>query len=310
MLCFLSRASRPTYSTYLHTYTNAPPLSPTPNPTPQKTPQGGQQAGLHGALRPRWAQGAGGDGVRVYVSMYICIYIRLSISTPQSPPSHHTYYQTRPPTIIQLTPTPNPQTTNSYQFAERLTHSGLLPPAIQTLRKLDLGSLARAALHLREPSNPPTTDDDDQGERPQYHHHHALGSPIQEGEDEDAASPVHRSVGGIHGCSPSSSSSVASSSSLSSSTTMVHVDVGIAILQSPNPALLAALGRYRKEGEEGAPSVGAAGATTAGLTSMGKGGSSRGPSRSSSVITGATDLESPLSSPALSAASSAGEEGV
>lgn len=82
---------------------------------------------------------------------------------------------------------------------------------------------------------------------------------------------------------------------------MVHVDVGIAIPQSPNPALLAALGRHRKDGEEGGAPLSA---TTAGLTSMGKGGfySSRGPSRASSVITGATDLESPFSSP--------GEEGV
>lgn len=203
---------------------------------------------------------------------------------------------------------------HSYQFAERLTTSGLLPPTIQTLRKLDLGALARE-LHLREPSSPPskpaaatTTADDGHGgsssssrhhahHHPQHPHLFPIGSPIQEGEDEDATSPILPSVGGIHGCSPSSCSS--------SSSSTVMVEVGLEITQ-PNPELLAALGRRNKEETTMASGVMAGGAA---MGVVGKGGSSsRGPSRASSVVTGATDLESPMSSPALSAASSEGTE--
>lgn len=166
-------------------------------------------------------------------------------------------------------PQHNAQTTNqityhSYQFAERLTTSGLLPPTIQTLRKLDLSSIARE-LHLKE----------EKEQRPQYHQPGGpLSSPIQEGEDEDATSPLP-SVGGIHG-SPSSASS-------SASTTLLEVDITIT---QPNPALLAELGRRGADGFMHVPK---------GVSGV----SSRGASRASSV-TGATEIESPLSSPASS----------
>lgn len=149
--------------------------------------------------------------------------------------------------------------THSYQFAERLTHSGLLPPTIQSLRKLDLASLARE-LHLRDETAPTTVTTA------------TPSSPIQEGEDEDAcssaaASPVLASIGGIHG-SPSSS------------------------CHSPHVG-------FDEAGEE----------LLAGLVKRGvsKGLSSQGPSRASSVVTGATEVESPLSSP--SSSSSDGSEG-
>lgn len=96
--------------------------------------QGQEQAGLHGALGPRWTQSPRPNRVRESIQ-FVCVYDATLSTHPFCTCEHHD-------SKVPFAPYTQQTSSHSYQFAERLSTSGLLPRTIQSFRRLNHTSLA------------------------------------------------------------------------------------------------------------------------------------------------------------------------